>query len=69
MMYYCIINTITGEVKSKILNETNQYVINGINLGPLLFKFLITVVTIDTVIAIINMQMDLTNLDLYILVV
>ena len=40
--------------------------IDGINSGPLLFKLLTSVVTIDTRVTITNIRMDLTNLDSYI---
>jgi hypothetical protein len=69
MMYYCIINTITEDANSRIINEEARYVINGINSGPLLFKFLMNVVTIDTRATITNLRMDLSSLDSYIGVV
>ena len=66
MMYYCILSTTTEEVNSKIINETERYIIDGINSGPLLFKFLMSVITIDMRATITNLRMDLTNLDSYI---
>ena len=48
-----------------MINKSEIYVINGINLGPLLFKFLTSVITIDTRATITNIRMDLTNLDAY----
>ena len=66
MMYYFILKTITKESNSKIINETERYAIDGINLRTLLFKFLMSVITIDTRATITNLRMDLTNLDLYI---
>ena len=66
MMYYCIINTITEEANSKVINESENCVINGINSGRLLFTFLTSVITIDTRATNANIRMDLTNLDMYI---
>ena len=68
-MFYCILNTITKEANSRIINEQDNYVINGVNSGPLLFKFLMNMITIDTRATITNLRMDLTNLDSYISVV
>ena len=68
-MYYCILNTITEEANSKIINETERYVVDGINSGPLLFKFLMSVITIDMRATITNLRMGLTNLDSYIAVI
>ena len=69
MMYYCILNSITEEANNRIINEQDKYVINGISSGPLVFKFLMTVVTIDTRATVTNLRMDLSNLDTYISVV
>ena len=69
IVYYCIINTITEDANSQIINEEARYVIDGINSGPLLFKFLMNVVTIDTRATITNLRMDLSSLDSYIGVV
>ena len=66
MMYYCIINTIIEESNRKVIEELKNYVFNGINSGPLLLKFLTSVITIDTRATITNIRMDLTNLDTYI---
>jgi len=69
MMYYCILNSITENANNRVINEQDQYVINGISSGPLLFKFLMNVVTIDTRATITNIRMDLSTLDSYISVV
>ena len=66
-MYYCIINTRTEEANSKVINETENYIINGINPGSISFKFHTSVITIDTRATITKIQMNLTNLDTYIL--
>ena len=66
MMCYCIINTITEKSYSKVIDESENYVINGMNLGLLLFKFLTSVITIDTRATMIKIRIDLTNLDTYI---
>ena len=68
-MYYCIINTITEEANKKVINESENCVINGMNSGLLLFKFLTSVITMGTRATIANIRMDLTNLDMYISVV
>ena len=69
MMYYCILNTITESANYRVINEQHNYVINGISSGPLLFKFLMNMVTIDTRATITNIRMELSSLDSYISVV
>ena len=69
MVLYCIIKIITEETNSKVIKELENYVINGINSGPLLFKFLTLVITINTRATITNRRMDLNNFNTYILIV
>ena len=67
MIYYCILNTITESANNSVLiSDQHNYVINNISSGPILFKFLMNKVTIETRETITNIRMDLSSLDSYI---
>ena len=68
-LYHCIKNSLTPEAERKILAEREQYHINGIPSGLLLFKLLMQKAIIDTWATSSLMRGNLSNLDSYMLTV
>ena len=64
-LYHCIKNSLTPEAERKILAERDQYHINGIPSGLLLFKLLMQKAIIDTWATSSLMRENLSNLDSY----
>ena len=69
MMYHCIMATLTEEAHSRIVTESHRYTINGIPNGPLLFRFLLHTITIDTRATTTYIRLNMSNLGTYISVV
>ena len=69
MMYHCIMETLTEEAHSRIVTETNRYIINGVPNGPLLFRYLLHTITIDTRATTTYIRLNMSNLDSYISVI
>ena len=64
-LYHCIKNSLTLEAERKILAERNQYHLDGVPSGTLLFKLLIQKATIDTWATSSLMRENLSNLHSY----
>ena len=66
MMYHCIMNSLTEAGHNKVLNQQDEYMVNGIPNGPLLFKLLMKKALIDTRATLTHIRTNLSNLDSYI---
>jgi len=64
-MYLSIISSLTDEGRAKLLTRSNDYTVNGIQSGPLLFKVLMTITTVDTRATITFIRTNMSNLDSY----
>ena len=69
MMYHCIMATLTEDAHSRIVTESHRYTINGVPNGPLLFRYLLHTITIDTRATTTYIRLNMSNLDTYISVV
>ena len=64
-MYLCITNSLTEAGRAKILTETDQFTVNGIPSGPLLFKLLMTRAATDTRATVTYIRTAMSKLDEY----
>ena len=64
-MYVCIMGSLTDAGRAKLLTRTNLYTRNNVSSGPLLFKVLMMMATVDTVATISHIRLSLSNLDNY----
>ena len=64
-MYVCIMASLSDAGRAKILTEGNNYTVNGIYSGPLLFKVLMIKASTDTRATVTFIRISLTELDTY----
>ena len=64
-MYVCIMASLSDVGRAKILTEGNNYTVNGIYSGPLLFKVLMIKASTDTRATVTFIRLALTELDTY----
>ena len=65
-MYHCIMNSVTEATINKLTIEAKDYKINGTPCGPLLFKVLMQMSTVDTRVTVAHVRANLASLDSYI---
>ena len=64
-MYVCIMSSLTDAGRAKLLTRNNLYTRNNVSSGPLLFKVLMMMSSVDTVATISHIRLSLSNLDNY----
>ena len=64
-MYVCIMSSLTDEGRAKLLTRAELYTRNQVSSGPLLFKVLMMMTSVDTVATISHIRLSLSNLDSY----
>lgn len=64
-MYLSIISSLTDEGRAKLLTRSEDYTVNNIQSGPLLFKVLMTITTVDTRATVTFIRTNMSNLDSY----
>jgi len=64
-MYVCIMASLSDAGRAKILTEGDNYTVNGIYSGPLLFKVLMIKASTDTRATVTFIRLSLTELDTY----
>ena len=64
-MYVCIMGSLTDAGRAKLLTRSNLYTRDNVSSGPLLFKVLMMMATVDTVATISHIRLSLSNLDNY----
>ena len=64
-MYLCIMSSLTDEGRAKLLTRSNDYTSQDIQSGPLLFKVLMSITTVDTRAIVTFIRTNMSNLDSY----
>ena len=64
-MYVCIMSSLTDDGRAKLLTRAELYTRNQVSSGPLLFKVLMMMASVDTVATISHIRLSLSNLDTY----
>lgn len=65
-MYECLVNSLTESARVKIAPDSEQYTINGVRCGPLLYRYIMAKATIDTRATLSFIRENISNLDSYI---
>jgi len=64
-MYLCIMSSLTDEDRAKLLTRSDDYTSQDIQSGPLLFKVLMSITTVDTRATVTFIRTNMSNLDSY----
>ena len=65
-MYECLVNSLTEAARIKIAPDSDQYTINGVRCGPLLYRYMMAKASIDTRATLSFIRENISNLDTYI---
>lgn len=65
-MYECLVNSLTDVARVKIAPDSDQYTVNGVRCGPLLYKYMMAKATIDTRATLSFIRENISNLNTYI---
>ena len=65
-MYECLVNSLTESARVKIAPDSEQYTINGVRCGPLLYRYMMARASIDTRATLSFIRENISNLDTYI---
>ena len=65
-MYECLVNSLTEAARIKISPDSEQYTINGVRCGPLLYRYMMAKASIDTRATLSFIRENISNLDTYI---
>ena len=65
-MYECLVNSLTEAARVKISPDSDQYTINGVRCGPMLYRYMMGKASIDTRATLSFIRENISNLDTYI---
>lgn len=65
-MYECLVNSLTDSARVKLAPDSDQYTINGVRCGPLLYRYMMAKASVDTRATLSFIRENLSNLDTYI---
>lgn len=65
-MYECLVNSLTEAARVKIAPDSDQYTIEGVRCGPLLYRYMMGKASIDSRATLSFIRENISNLDTYI---